>query len=636
MGTLVNSVRNYLTEMREQSRQILPTVRTPAMAMVALTTADGLNNGNLSPAMAIKREAVDKDQDVAIRIQSSSRQTSVTSTLTNSAGGGQLNETPLLMDVKREIKMERNDEEVAEKKQRDEVAASLLMFSENAVEHGTPMTVKSKLIAPSIQTSHVVVAAPPPLTLASLQRSALPFKGSQFLPIVTSAGGNAFANYRANNGQLTKIVAVHRLETTSALPYNQLIKVVNELPTLVAPKTEKNGSGASVVGKEAMPRIVFQCNQGGTYVTLPTLSMSTATTTVIPSSSSNNLNNQSTLTAPYHMISHPTPLQTLAIASSAVRRGYDTMNFNFNGGGQGRGQGGGGAQPGASCSFASSSSATMNAYNQMDYCDTRSNSSGYSGASSQDDHDDLDDDDDDQSDCDLLGKRGRKVKYPRTEGSYNPVKEFRNRQRKQQNEEDELLANLERDYAKLRWANASIEELYVKHDLVEIVPQKTEKRIKRKEAENLEEKKMRKRLQARRDSKNYREREKRRRDFITKRIKLLQQMIGRGTGGGGGSGSGHREVTHTVASSQDDWPVRSSSNWSSSSNACTSNGFNCKMISKRPLVNGNVNYGSTTKKSMTSIELGSLGSLQAINAVGTGTVTSMGTSSSGSSQGSQG
>lgn len=55
--------------------------------------------------------------------------------------------------------------------------------------------------------------------------------------------------------------------------------------------------------------------------------------------------------------------------------------------------------------------------------------------------------------------------------------------------------------------------------------EKTEKRVKRKEAENIEEKKMRKRLQARRDSKNYREREKRRREYITKRIKLLQMLM---------------------------------------------------------------------------------------------------------------
>lgn len=65
----------------------------------------------------------------------------------------------------------------------------------------------------------------------------------------------------------------------------------------------------------------------------------------------------------------------------------------------------------------------------------------------------------------------------------------------------------------------------VSQQLIEIVQERTEKRVKRKEAENIEEKKLRKRLQARRDSKNYREREKRRREYITKRIKLLQLLM---------------------------------------------------------------------------------------------------------------
>lgn len=432
-----------------------------------------------------------------------------------------------MADVDSMMKRKRQEDD---RKRREEVAASLLMLSETAVFSPATTMAASKTtpcflpnqpqqqfnsmppgstiafplqngqLQQFITTNHqnqqqkvqfvTTSNQQPSITLAGMVPRTTTLSNGQILPIVTNA--NSFSTFRTSNGQLTKIVAVHRIETASALPYNQLIKVVKDLPNLM-PVDHHHQNGGAVIKSEnglsnggssnGLPRIVL-CNQ--------------------PGGSQNGANGSNAT-----FMKLPT-VQPLPSTSSGISY-QDSSCFS--------------SQPSTSGMSKSSSNGAVGGgmgYYRPSTSSGCPSSGGNSSCSSQDDIND------NLSDSSANGKRGRKVKYPRTEGDYNPVKEFRNRQRKQQNEEDEKLAVLEEQYKKSNSScHVTLEELYFKHQLVELVPERTEKRIKRKEAENVEEKKMRKRLQARRDSKNYREREKRRREFITKRVKLLEHMMNR-------------------------------------------------------------------------------------------------------------
>ncbi|KAI1296724.1 hypothetical protein HDE_04847 [Halotydeus destructor] len=389
-----------------------------------------------------------------------------------------------------------DDEALPGSQLEDEAAATLLMLAGSSNDN------KGKPVAQCVTSTSWT-----PTSTTSIPK----VQNAQVVQIPN--GGGNFNTYRVANGQLTKIVAVHRIETNSSLPYNQLIKVVKDLPLRTSADAGANGQANNVAKFEngGSTRILFQAN--GTYVAslpamtinLPTgLTHTTAPMASIAGTSSSC--SQSKLSALAEIAStsdHNSNNSKLSALVQAATSQLLTGPERF-------------CTQGSSSSFLSQGSTTSS----LDDC----RPSTSSGNSSQDEDDDGSDS---NSSYRVNKKSNRRLKYPRPEGTeapYNPVKEFRNRQRQQHQEEDVLLAQLEAEYvANTKWT-MTLDDLYVKHELVELLPEKTEKRVKRKEAENVEEKKERKRLQARRDSKNYREREKRRREFITKRIKLLQYL----------------------------------------------------------------------------------------------------------------
>ena len=108
---------------------------------------------------------------------------------------------PMDMSEKKIDPMNETSSQLSSKSDEDDAVASLLMLAQTAVEH-----------KPLINKKHISIAPQPTL-----------------MPIVTNTTcfttNSNVSNFRAANGQLTKIVAVHRIETAAAIPYNQLIKV---------------------------------------------------------------------------------------------------------------------------------------------------------------------------------------------------------------------------------------------------------------------------------------------------------------------------------------------------------------------------------------------------------------------------
>ena len=128
-------------------------------------------------------------------------------------------------------------------------------------------------------------------------------------------------------------------------------------------------------------------------------------------------------------------------------------------------------------------------------------------------------------------RRGRKRLYEaiglRTDSMpSNPIKEFRQRQRLREKQEDEMLRQLESRYRSSRFPTlpSSLDELYECRGLNMSFP-RVKTAIKRGKAIDDSERNNRKKECARRDSKNYRERAKAKRDLVVRKIAFLQDLF---------------------------------------------------------------------------------------------------------------
>jgi hypothetical protein len=115
-------------------------------------------------------------------------------------------------------------------------------------------------------------------------------------------------------------------------------------------------------------------------------------------------------------------------------------------------------------------------------------------------------------------------------GRPNPIKEFRQRQRTRERQEDERLYCLEQRYLKNRLPDLpeSLDELYNSRGLNIKFP-RVKTLFKRGKASDDNERSDRKKECARRDSKNYRERAKAKRDLVVKKIHFLEDLFTRAT-----------------------------------------------------------------------------------------------------------
>ena len=123
--------------------------------------------------------------------------------------------------------------------------------------------------------------------------------------------------------------------------------------------------------------------------------------------------------------------------------------------------------------------------------------------------------------------------------SSNPIKEFRQRQRMRERQEDERLEQLESRFLSSRWVTlaptvgsngtsgtgaASLDQLYEAHGLNTKFP-RVKTAMKRGKAADDSERSSRKKECARRDSKNYRERAKAKRDLVVRKIAFLENLF---------------------------------------------------------------------------------------------------------------
>ena len=109
----------------------------------------------------------------------------------------------------------------------------------------------------------------------------------------------------------------------------------------------------------------------------------------------------------------------------------------------------------------------------------------------------------------------------------NPIKEFRQRQRMRERQEDERLLQLETRYTNAQLPPqlpVSLEQLYDAHGLNTKFP-RVKTAMKRGKAADDSERTNRKKECARRDSKNYRERAKAKRDLIVRKIAFLENLF---------------------------------------------------------------------------------------------------------------
>lgn len=117
-----------------------------------------------------------------------------------------------------------------------------------------------------------------------------------------------------------------------------------------------------------------------------------------------------------------------------------------------------------------------------------------------------------------------------SQGRSNPIKEFRQRQRTRERQEDERLYSLEQRYLKSRFPDLpeSLDELYDSRGMNIKFP-RVKTLFKRGKASDDNERSDRKKECARRDSKNYRERAKAKRDLVVKKIHFLEDLFTRAT-----------------------------------------------------------------------------------------------------------
>lgn len=108
----------------------------------------------------------------------------------------------------------------------------------------------------------------------------------------------------------------------------------------------------------------------------------------------------------------------------------------------------------------------------------------------------------------------------------NPIKEFRQRQRVRERQEDDRLTQLENRYKSTAQPLTSVQldDLYDSHGLNMKFP-RVKTTTKRGKAADDSERTNRKKECARRDSKNYRERAKAKRDLIVKKISFLEDLL---------------------------------------------------------------------------------------------------------------
>ena len=133
-----------------------------------------------------------------------------------------------------------------------------------------------------------------------------------------------------------------------------------------------------------------------------------------------------------------------------------------------------------------------------------------------------------------IKKRGRKRLYDHCSDQMlmhqqhapsNPIKEFRQRQRVRERQEDERLGQLETRYKNSGQLMAMpLDQLYDSRGLNMKFP-RVKTAMKRGKAADDSERTNRKKECARRDSKNYRERAKAKRDLIVKKIAFLEDLL---------------------------------------------------------------------------------------------------------------